>query len=411
MASRKDSKGRMLKRGEYVRNSDGRYVYSYTDPLGNRRFIYANDIVELREKEKTLMRDQLDGLDVYARGQATLNATFDRYISMKCNLRDSTKNGYLYTYDHFVRDGFGQKKIAEIKFSDVMQFYLHLINEEEIAVSTLDSVHCIIHPTFELAVRDDILRKNPSNGVMAEISKKTGKTKGIRHALTREQQKAFMDYVANHPVFCHWWPLFTVLLGTGTRIGECLGLRWEDIDFENGLISINHSVAYYPTKGTRSAKMRIHKPKTDAGIRKIPIMENVRDAFAMAKEEQEEENVVQPILDGMTGFVFLNRYGDVMNPQSVNRIIKRITESYNNQEVLEAAREGREPLLLPKFSCHHLRHTFATRLCQICSNIKVIQYIMGHKEISTTMEIYAEATDDKNKEVFEELSADLGDLF
>ena len=196
MASRKDSKGRMLKRGEYVRTSDGRYVYSYTDPLGNRRFIYANDIVELREKEKTLMRDQLDGLDVYARGQATLNATFDRYISMKCNLRDSTKNGYLYTYDHFVRDGFGQKKIAEIKFSDVMQFYLHLINEEEIAVSTLDSVHCIIHPTFELAVRDDILRKNPSNGVMAEISKKTEKTKGIRHALTREQQKAFMDYVA-----------------------------------------------------------------------------------------------------------------------------------------------------------------------------------------------------------------------
>ena len=65
MASRKDSKGRMLKRGEYVRNSDGRYVYSYTDPLGNRRFIYANDIVELREKEKTLMRDQLDGLDVH----------------------------------------------------------------------------------------------------------------------------------------------------------------------------------------------------------------------------------------------------------------------------------------------------------------------------------------------------------
>ena len=92
----------------------------------------------------------------------------------------------------------------------------------------------------------------------------------------------------------------------------------------------------------------------------------------------------------------------------INNIPVSVPEGTN---VLEAAREGREPLLLPKFSCHHLRHTFATRLCQICSNIKVIQYIMGHKEISTTMEIYAEATDEKNKEVFEELSAELGDLF
>ena len=313
-----------MKRGEYIRKSDGRYVYSYTDPLGRRKFIYANDIAELREKEKGLMRDQLDGLDVYVRGRATLNITFDRYIATKCNLRDSTKNGYLYTYDHFVREGFGQKRIAEIKYSDVLQFYLYLLNEKDIAISTLDSVHCVIHPAFQLAVRDDILRKNPSDGVMAEISKKTGKLAGIRHALTAPQQRAFMDYIANHPVFCHWWPLFTVLLGTGTRIGECLGLCWSELDFENKMVSIK---PYYSTKGTRSARMRIHKPKTEAGVRNIPMMEMVIDAFAMAKEEQEEEGIQQSILDGMSGFVFLDRFGDVMNPQSVNRVIKRIIAS------------------------------------------------------------------------------------
>ena len=68
-------------------------------------------------------------------------------------------------------------------------------------------------------------------------------------------------------------------------------------------------------------------------------------------------------------------------------------------------------MMLPDFSCHHLRHTFATRLCQTTSNVKVIQYVMGHKDISTTLEIYAEATDEKNKEVFEMLSSELDNIF
>lgn len=110
------------------------------------------------------------------------------------------------------------------------------------ALGTLDSVHTLLHPTFQLAVRDEIIRKNPSDGVMKEISKKGGKDRGVRHALTVEQQRAFMDYMANHPVYYHWWPLFAVLLGTGGRIGEVLGLRWEDVDFERRLISINHSI-------------------------------------------------------------------------------------------------------------------------------------------------------------------------
>ena len=78
-------------------------MYTYTDPLGRRKFIYANDLTELREKEQKLQRDQLDGLDLYAAGKATVNDTFDRYMATKFELRDSTRNGYLYTYDHLIR--------------------------------------------------------------------------------------------------------------------------------------------------------------------------------------------------------------------------------------------------------------------------------------------------------------------
>ena len=411
MAKRRDSKGNILKRGECVRKSDGKYVYTFTDPMGRRRFIYANSLVELRNKETELKRDQLDGLDAYVRGYATINMTFDRYISTRKSLRDSTLSNYTYMYDRFVRESFGLRKIADIKYSDVVQFYLYLLDELDLAPATLDNIHCMLRPTFELAVRDDIIRKNPTDGVVADVVKQSGKSKGVKNALTKAQQRAFMDYVANHPIYSHWWPLFTVLLGTGTRIGECLGLRWEDIDLEKGFIEINHSVAYYPTKGTRTSVLKVHLPKTEAGIRKIPILEQVKDAFEMAKEEQDEEGVEQPYLDGMIGFVFLNRFGDVMNPQSVYRVIKRIISSYNKEEELEAAREHREPVYLPNFSCHILRHTFATRLCEKCSNQKVIQSVMGHKDIRTTLEVYADATDEKNKEIFEMLSYDLNDLF
>jgi len=274
--TRRDFRGRVLRKGEVQRASDKRYMYTYTDPEGRRKFIYANDLASLREKERKLMKDQLDGLDLYIAGKATLNDTFDRYMALKQNIRESTKSSYRYSYDHFVRDTFGKKKIADIKYSDVLHFYYYLLNEKDLALATLDSVHCLLHPTFQLAVRDEIIRINPSDGVMKEVCREGGKNRGIRHALTLEQQRAFMDYIANHPVYYHWWPLFTVLLGTGCRIGEALGLRWEDLDFKKRMISINHSLVYYQTPDDKRCVMRVTKPKTEAGIRTIPMLETVK---------------------------------------------------------------------------------------------------------------------------------------
>lgn len=401
--ARKDQRGRTLKTGEQQRK-DKIYQYSYTDPLGRRRFIYAGDLVTLREKEKQLTKDQLDGLDLYVSGRATVNDTFDRYISAKYNLKDQTKTNYVYIYDRFVRDTFGLKKIKNIKYSDVLQFYYYLLNERGLQYNTLDTAHTLLHPTFQLAVRDDIIRKNPTDGVMREISQNGGKNKGIRRALTIEQQRVYMDYISNHPVYYHWWPMFTILLGTGCRIGEALGLRWEDVDFEKRMISVNHTLVYYKRTDEDTAALRVSTPKTEAGIRTIPMLDVVFDAFQMLHEEQKETGFNESVIDGMTGFVFCDRFHNVPNPSSVNRAIKRIVNTYNNEEILEAARQKREPLLLPEFSCHQLRHTFCTRLCENETNLKVIQSVMGHRDIATTMDIYAEATDTKKRESFDQLS-------
>ena len=407
---RKDLRGRSLRKGEVQRSSDKRYMYTYTDPMGRRKFIYANDLAELREKEAKLMKDQLDGLDLYVAGKASVNDTFDRYMSTKYNLRESTKSSYLYTYDHYVRDTFGKKRIADIKYSDVLQFYYYLLNEVKISLGTLDTVHCLLHPTFQLAVRDEIIRNNPTDGVMKEISRESGKNRGIRHALTVEQQRAFMEYIANHPIYYHWWPMFTVLLGTGCRIGEALGLRWQDLDYDKRTISINHSLSYYQKPESNKSVLRISKPKTEAGIRTIPMLDVVKDAFEMLYEEQLENGFNETEIDGMSGFIFCNRFGTVPNPQTVNHTIKRIANSYNADEVVRAKKERRDPIILPNFSCHHLRHTFCTRLCENETNLKVIQSIMGHRNIETTMDIYAEATEEKKQESFENLAAKL-DIF
>ena len=108
------------------------------------------------------MKDQMDGLDIYVAGKTTVNFVFDRYMSLKNNLKPTTKSNYLYMYDRFIRDTFGKRNIAEIKYSDVVQFYNHLTKKQELKINTLETIHTLLHPTFQLAVRDDIIRKNPN---------------------------------------------------------------------------------------------------------------------------------------------------------------------------------------------------------------------------------------------------------
>ena len=127
-------------------------------------------------------------------------------------------------------------------------------------------------------------------------------------------------------------------------------------------------------------------------------------------EVQKENGFNSTVIDGMTGFIFCNRFGNIHNPQTVNRTIKRILENYNAEEVVNAKKERRQPVIIPHFSCHHLRHTFCTRFCEKETNIKVIQAVMGHANIETTMDIYAEVTDAKKKEAIENLSHNL-DIF
>lgn len=217
--SRKDSRGYVLRTGESQRK-DGRYSYSYTDLDKNRRTVYAKTLVELRAKERKIIRDKEDGLNPLLADRMTLNELYDRFIEQKYDLKPSTKVNYLYMYNHFVRPTFGKRLIGKIKYSDVKKFYYRIILDEEMKANTLDSIHTQLHPAFQMAVRDGLLRQNPTDGLMAEIKKSHIWEDNPRHALTIPQQKAYMDYLKAHREYQGWVPIITVLLGTGIRIGD-----------------------------------------------------------------------------------------------------------------------------------------------------------------------------------------------
>ena len=217
--SRKDSRGYVLRTGESQRK-DGRYSYSYTDLDKNRRTVYAKTLVELRAKERKIIRDKEDGLNPQLADRMTLNELYNRFIEQKYDLKPSTKVNYLYMYNHFVRPTFGKRLIGKIKYSDVKKFYYRIILDEEMKANTLDSIHTQLHPAFQMAVRDGLLRQNPTDGLMAEIKKSHIWEDNPRHALTIPQQKAFMDYLKAHREYQGWVPIITVLLGTGMRIGD-----------------------------------------------------------------------------------------------------------------------------------------------------------------------------------------------
>ena len=415
---RRDTKNRILGKGEYQK-ADGRYMYRYTDSTGETRFVYSWTLTQsdrppkgvkpglcLRELEKQITKDAYDGINSFQAAKITLNDCWDRYISSKLGLKPTTRSNYKQLYKRYISNELGEKCLSVIKYSTIKNFYVQLL-QSGLQIGTIKNLQTILHPVFAGAVRDGYIRTNPTDGVISDIVKSLHCETKKRHALTEVQQAAFMNFVREHKIYKHWLTMFTVMLGTGCRIGEVLGLRWEDCDFQNNIIEINHTLTYAPDEDIGRHTFHISTPKTKAGIREIPMFKEVKKALLAEKKRQMRSGLKQPVVDGYTGFVFLSRNGTVFNTISVYKATKYIVQAYNRKETKQAKEQNREPVLLPHFSAHNLRHTFCTRLCENETNLKVIQEVMGHADISITMNIYNEATREQKQKCFESLEGKL----
>ncbi len=390
-----------LRKGELQR-SDGVYEYRWTTPDGKRHSVYAGTLEALREKEALVAADVRDGIRTETK-MITVNEAFDMWCDLKRGLKDNTFQNYKYMYNLFVRPQFGKIRLTEVKKSDVKRFYNKLADDRILKVSTMKTVHNVLHQVFDMAVDDNYIRLNPTENVLKELKKAHNFSVEKKKSLTIEEQNLFINFVANTPQYQHWYPIFAVMLGTGMRVGEAIGLRWCDLDFDEGTIDVNHTLIYYDKRSEdERCTFSINTPKAKAGERSIPMMESVREAFLMERRMQEERGITCTVtVDLYTDFVFLNRFGGVQHQGTLNKAICRIIRDCNDAVL---AKGENDPTLLPSFSCHTLRHTFTTRLCESGVNIKVIQDVLGHAGISTTMNIYADVTKDAKQKEFHALS-------
>lgn len=379
----------VLKKGESQRKN-GTYLYRYNAGDGTRKSVYAKTLEELRNKEEQIDRDMEDGIKPDVK-TSTLNDIFELWCDIKKGLKDNTYQNYKYMYDTFVRNDIGNRKIQSLVKSDIKRFYNRLVDERGLKVSTVDSIHTVLHQVIGIAADDNIIRNNIADNTLKELKKIRNTGEKRRRALTIEQQKLFLEFLKESETYRHWYPIFAVMTGTGMRVGEITGLRWCDIFMEENEIDINHTLVYY-NHAQNGCYFSVNTPKTEAGRRKIYMMEQVKKAFREERKNQIKSGVRCNVsVDGYTDFVFVNRFGNVQHQGTLNKALRRIIRDCN-AEVMEKYKGKGEPVLLPQFSCHSLRHTYATRLCEANVNIKVIQEQLGHKDIRVTMDIYAEAT-------------------
>lgn len=397
---RKDKDRIVLRKGESQRK-DGNYDYRWTTRDGKRHSVYAKTLEELRAKEEEILRDKCNGIKTEAR-YVTINDVFEVWKQLKRGLKDNTFQNYKYMYEQFVKPDFGNTRVSQLKKSDVKRFYNMLADERVLKVSTIDSIHTVLHQVLDMAVDDAYLRNNPSDNVLKELKQAHKFDTEKRKALTVAEQELFLDFLRRNHQYSHWYPIFAVMVGTGLRAGEVTGLRWCDIDLKEHLIDVNHTLVYY-NHAENGCYFNINTPKTKAGVRNVPMLEFVKQAFIEERKYQMANGIRCNVkIDGYTDFIFVNRFGAAQHQGTLNKALRRIIRDCND-EVLERNEEN--PVLLPRFSCHSLRHTFTTRMCEAGVNIKVIQDTLGHADISTTLNIYADVTKELKKKEFEGVEA------
>lgn len=278
----------------------------------------------------------------------------------------------------------GIMKISEIKQIHVKRLYADLL-EKGYSPGTIRAYHIILSECLQAAVDSDMIRKNPAKGSRKGIDKEVSR----KRALTIEEQETMLEFTKNSNSYKIHYPLIVFALSTGLRVGELGGLLWDDIDLEKNMIHVRRQLVYRNLDGT-GCKFHIQPLKTEAGERDIPLTKTAKKALMKQREYDMllgKRAKEQPVA-GLKNFVFLNHQGNQLAPQVLDSALRNIIKAYNKKELKQADKEHREPFLLPHISAHILRHTFCTRAAESGVDVKSLQYIMGHADITMTMERY-----------------------
>lgn len=394
MNKRRDNKNRILRNGESQR-SDGRYAYKYTDKNGKVQFIYSwkltttdatpkgkRDCISLREKEKEIQKNILDGIDTACK-KITVCDLYAKQINIRKDVSRNTEKGRQHLMDILENDLLGRKRIDTVKLSDAKE-WVGRMHEKGYAFQTINNYKRSLKAAFYTAIEDDLVRKNPFNFDIKTVLTDDTVSKVI---LTKEQEKNLLAFARTDAVYKKHIDEITILLHTGLRISELCGLTVSDIDFENRAITIDHQLL------KDSSGYYIRPPKTKSGVRQIPMDGKVYDALKNVVKNRVD---VKPVtVDGYTEFLFTTKSGHPKVTGNYKDMLNNLIKKYNLKHTEQ----------LPHITPHSLRHTFCSHMANAGMNPKALQYIMGHSDISMTLDYYTHVSFDSVRDEIARLMA------
>ena len=376
---RRDNKGRKLATGE-SQDKDGRYRYKYNDSFGKRKSVYSWRLTEsdpypkgkrkdisLREKEKVIEK-ALSGAVSTNGGDMTVLELVQRYISQKRGVKHNTQANYNFVINVIKKEEFGAKRIDTIKLSDAKAWLIKLQDDGR-GYSSIHSIRGVVRPAFQMAVDDDLIRKNPFEFQLATVVVNDSVT---REAITRKQQREFLRFIKEDKHFCKYYDGIYILFHTGLRVSEFVGLTINDIEFDKERIKVDHQL-----QRTRNMKYEILTPKTEKGERYVPMQKDVADCFRTIIQNRKHPKI-EPMIDGYSGFLFLDKNDVPMVALHWEKYFQHIREKYNSIYKVQ----------MPCITPHVCRHTFCSNMAKSGMNPKTLQYIMGHSDIGVTLNTY-----------------------
>ena len=303
---------------------------------------------------------------------------------MKIGVRESTRQRYKTVLRILAKEPFGKLRNDKVKISDAKVWLIKLQQEDGRGYSSIHTIRGVLRPAFQMAVEDDLLAKNPFSFELHTVVVNNSTT---RDAITRKQEKAFLEFVKNDKHFSKYYEGFFILFNTGLRISEFCGLTMSDIDFNKKCIHVTGQLVRYSNMITT-----FEPPKTSAGVRDVPMSPEVMEAFLTIMDNRKYLKV-EPIIDGKAGFLYLDKNNQPMVAMHWQHYFNHVVKKYN----------GIYKLQLPNITPYVCRHTFCSKMAKSGMNPKTLQYIMGHSDISVTMNTYTHFTGEDAQEEFQKL--------
>lgn len=259
--------------------------------------------------------------------------------------------------------------IKDIRHSDAKLFLIKLQKEDKRSYSSIHSIRGVLRPAFAMAVEDDYITKNPFN---FELAKVIINDSVMREAVSKDQMRKFLEFVKADNHFSKYYDGIYILFHTGLRISEFVGLTVSDLDMEKKTIRVNHQLQRR-SDGTKY----IESTKTKSGTRTLPMEDDVYECLKRILANRKPPKI-EPVIDGYSGFLFFDKDERPMVAMHWEKYFQHIVAKHNKIYKQE----------LPKITPHVCRHTYCTNKAKSGMNPKTLQYLMGHSEISVTMDTY-----------------------